>query len=118
MNKAKLELYQRALMTKLKDLYSAIEGKRTEGIRDFDEPEPDIYDLCVQSYSKEQIYSLCERDREVMLRVEEALDRIKRNTYGICEECEESIEERRLEALPWVKLCITCQSRKEAEVAA
>ena len=45
MNKAKLELYQRALMTKLKDLYSAIEGKRTEGIRDFDEPEPDIYDL-------------------------------------------------------------------------
>ena len=53
-----------------------------------------------------------------MLRVEEALDKIKRNTYGICEECEESIEERRLEALPWVKLCITCQSRKEAEVAA
>jgi DnaK suppressor protein len=118
MKKARLELYQRMLARKLEELYSAIEGKRVEGIRGFDEPEPDIYDLCVQSYSKEQLYSLCERDREALVRVEEALDKIKRKTYGICEECEGSIEEKRLEALPWVRLCISCQSRKEAEVAA
>ena len=118
MKKAKLELYKRMLVRKLDELYSAIEGKRVEGIRGFDEPEPDICDLCVQSYSKEQLYSLCERDREALVRVEEALDKIKRKTYGICEECEEPIGEKRLEALPWVRLCISCQSRKEAEVAA
>jgi len=118
MNKDKLEFYQRMLVKKLKELYSAIAGKRAEGIRDFDEIEPDIYDLCVQSYSKEQLFSLCERDREVLVSVEEALDRIRKNTYGMCDQCQKPIEERRVEALPWVKFCIVCQSKKEEGVAA
>jgi DnaK suppressor protein len=117
-NKDRLELYQRTLAQKLKELSSTIAGKRVEGIRDFDETEPDSCDLCVQSYSKEQLFSLCERDRALLVSVEEALDRIKKKTYGVCEECREPIEERRLEALPWVKLCIICQSRKEEGVAA
>jgi len=118
MKKNRLEVYRTTLVNKLKDLYSAIEGKRVDGIRDFEEAEPDIYDLCVQSYSKEQLYSLCERDRKVLIMVEEALDKIKTNVYGLCEECEEPIEEKRLEALPWVKLCINCQSKKEEGIAA
>ncbi len=114
----KLELYQRMLVTKLKELYTAIAGKRAEGIRDFDETEADLYDLCVQSYSKEQLFSLCERDREVLVSVEEALERIKKNTYGMCDQCQKPIEEKRLEALPWVKFCIVCQSKTEEGVAA
>ncbi len=118
MKKNRVEAYKRTLVNKLKDLYSAIEGKRVDGIKDFGEAEPDIYDLCVQSYSKEQLYSLCERDRKVLSLVEEALEKIKTSVYGLCEECEEPIEEKRLEALPWVKLCINCQSKKEEGIAA
>jgi len=118
MDKIKLEFYQGRLAKKVKELYSAIQEKRDEGLRDFDEAEPDLYDLCVQSYSKEQLYSLCERDREALALVREALDKIKNTSYGICEECEKPIEEKRLEALPWVKLCIVCQNKKENDVAA
>src|SRR5262245_38171909 len=118
MNNGKIDRYQDILTRKLKELYSAISGRKVEGMRGFGEPEPDIYDLCVQSYSKEQLFSLCERDREVLVSVREALEKIKGMTYGICEECEKLIEERRLEALPWVRLCVHCQNRKEDGLAA
>ena len=118
MKKDRVDFYQGMLINKLKELYSAIEDKRVDGIKDFEEAEPDIYDLCVQSYTKEQLYSLCERDRQVLMMVEEALGKIRTNTYGLCEECEGPINEKRLEALPWVRLCINCQSKKEEEIAA
>jgi DnaK suppressor protein len=118
MKKDRVDFYQDILFNKLKELYSAIEEKRVDGIKDFEEAEPDIYDLCVQSYTKEQLYSLCERDRQALTMVEEALGKIRTNSYGLCEECEEPINEKRLEALPWVKLCINCQSKKEEEIAA
>jgi DnaK suppressor protein len=118
MKKDRVDFYQDILINKLKELYSAIEEKRVDGIKDFEEAEPDIYDLCVQSYTKEQLYSLCERDRHVLTMVEEALAKIRANSYGLCEECEGPINEKRLEALPWVKLCINCQSKKEEEIAA
>ncbi len=118
MKQMKQEVYRNFLTNKLKELYSAIEEKRLDGIKDFEEAEPDIYDLCVQSYSKEQLYSLCERDRELMMMVKDALNKIDMNSYGLCEECEEPIGEKRLQALPWVKLCIHCQNKKEGEIAA
>jgi DnaK suppressor protein len=41
--------------------------------------------------------------------VEEALVRVKEGTYGICQECEEPISPKRLQALPWAKFCVRCQ---------
>lgn len=118
MKKNKQEVFRTILVNKLRELHSAIEEKRAEGINDFEEAEPDVYDLCVQSYSKEQIYSLCERDRQLLGMVKDALLKLKQDSYGLCEECEETINEKRLEALPWVRLCINCQSKKEEEIAA
>lgn len=118
MKRNKQEVYESILIDKLKELNSAIEEKRANSIKDFEEAEPDIYDLCVQSYSKEQLYSLCERDRELMMMVKDALGKMNLNSYGQCEECEEAIDEKRLQALPWVRLCIHCQNKKEGEIAA
>ena len=43
--------------------------------------------------------------------VNEALERLAAGDYGICEECEGKIAQRRLEILPWAKYCVTCQER-------
>lgn len=43
-----------------------------------------------------------------------ALERVQDGTYGLCEECEEPINKKRLDALPWARLCVTCQSRQES----
>jgi DnaK suppressor protein len=118
MNQDKQKFYQAILENKLHDLYSKVRGRLTEGMTEFEETEPDIYDLCVQLYTKDQFFSLCERERQILAMVEEALKKIRSKSFGYCEECQQPINEKRLEALPWVKLCITCQSEKEEGLAA
>ena len=46
--------------------------------------------------------------------IDASLERLQRGEYGICEECEESISEKRLKAVPWTRYCLTCQESLNA----
>ena len=72
----------------------------------------------------DQIQSNTDRDIAVLQldsktrRIQEmraALERIEDGTYGSCDECEVPIGKKRLDALPWARLCVTCQARQESE---
>ena len=41
--------------------------------------------------------------------IDAALERLRRGEYGICEECDEPISEKRLKAVPWTRYCLHCQ---------
>jgi DnaK suppressor protein len=41
--------------------------------------------------------------------IEAALDRLRSGQYGLCQECETPLSDRRLNALPWARYCIACQ---------
>ena len=60
---------------------------------------------------------LSARDKEKLLAIEEALEKIQEGTYGVCEECGDEIGTGRLKAMPLAKSCVTCQSRSEKEIA-
>jgi DnaK suppressor protein len=45
--------------------------------------------------------------------VHEALERIARSTFGVCEECEKPIPRRRLELVPYARLCAACAHTHE-----
>jgi DnaK suppressor protein len=45
--------------------------------------------------------------------VDSALARIKDGTYGECNSCHEELQQKRLEAVPWTRYCITCQEKTE-----
>ncbi len=49
------------------------------------------------------------RDRALLGAVDAALKRISERTFGQCLNCEQEINAKRLEAIPWVRYCITCQ---------
>ena len=49
------------------------------------------------------------RDRALLNAVDAALKRITEGTFGQCFNCEQEINAKRLEAIPWVRYCITCQ---------
>lgn len=49
-----------------------------------------------------------ERRTQKLNDIEEALRRVDQGTYGICENCGTEIGERRLQALPWARLCLAC----------
>lgn len=75
----------------------------------------DIYDIASSERERELALMLGDRDREKLAETEEALDRIKHGTYGICDECGEPIGEARLMAMPFTKVCIDCKSKDERE---
>ena len=60
---------------------------------------------------------LSARDKEKLWAIEEALEKIREGTYGVCEDCADEIGWGRLKAMPLAKLCVTCQSRREKETA-
>ena len=76
---------------------------------------PDVSDQA--SAEAEQNFSMRIREREQRLikKIDEALDRMDQNTYGICERCEEEIPYPRLKARPVTTLCINCKTLEEQE---
>jgi RNA polymerase-binding protein DksA len=48
-----------------------------------------------------------------LTQVSDALERMKRGTYGICQSCGRSISPDRLEVVPHASLCVDCQQKRE-----
>ncbi len=84
----------------------------TEGVKD---EGRDTYDLASDERDREINFILNDREREKMHAIDEALDRIKEKTYGICESCEGEIQLGRLKVLPFTRLCVRCQEENEKE---
>ena len=83
------------------------EGSKDEGM--------DAYDLASEERDRDISMILSDRDRAKLQAIDDALSRIKAGTYGICESCELDIAEDRLKALPFTRLCISCQAEQERE---
>jgi DnaK suppressor protein len=56
---------------------------------------------------------LRERERHLIAKIDQALQKIESNEYGLCESCGEEIGLKRLEARPVAELCIDCKSEQE-----
>ena len=84
----------------------------TEGIKD---EGRDTYDLASDERDREINFILNAREREKLLAIDEALQRIKDKTYGLCESCEGEIQLGRLKVLPFTRLCVRCQEENEKE---
>jgi DnaK suppressor protein len=62
-------------------------------------------------------FALMEMESETLRKIDEALLRLDEGTYGICSECDDSISEMRLKALPFATLCRDCQEQAEESEA-
>jgi len=76
----------------------------------------DIYDIASNERERELTLMLGDRDRGKLSEIEDALERLRDNSYGTCEECGEPIAEDRLRALPATKVCVECMSKMEKEL--
>jgi len=86
--------------------------EETEGVKD---EGRDTYDLASDERDREINFILNARERDKLLAIDEALQRIKDKTYGICESCEGEIQLGRLKVLPFTRLCVRCQEENEKE---
>ena len=76
---------------------------------------PDEIDQACAEYDQSFIFRLRDREKYYLSKVEKALNKIEENTFGVCEECEEPINIKRLEARPVTNLCIRCKEEQELE---
>ena len=67
---------------------------------------PDETDLAASEINQNLIFKLRDRERQLLVKIDEALGRMDDGVFGLCEECEEPIEPRRLEARPVSTMCI------------
>jgi len=109
----KVEKFKQRLLAKRKMLLSGVRGSNVKSLETHTDGIQDIADQASSAYTKEFLLSIGDAERRMLNQVDEALDRIRQETYGLCDGCGELIGERRLEALPFAKLCIACQEEEE-----
>jgi DnaK suppressor protein len=68
-------------------------------------------------FEAERLVTISDDLQDILTQVNTALERMDDGTYGICASCGKKIAAARLEAFPYVALCIECQSRRERDQA-
>jgi DnaK suppressor protein len=111
------EALQQMLMRKRQEILKEIEGSLGQSLTEDQqrrlESARDVGDQALMDLDRELGISLMEMRNRRRQAIDEALTRLNEGTYGICAECGIEISERRLEAVPFAKLCVECQSREE-----
>ena len=70
-------------------------------------------DQGTDNMEREKNFFYAQRNNHTLQDIEDALDRIENETYGLCVQCEKPISRERLEIVPYALLCISCQSDQE-----
>ncbi len=111
------EKLHRMLMAKRHEIMKSIEGGLGQTLTEAQERRleaaMDVGDQALMALERDLGISLMEmRNRQRQL-IDDALTRLDEGTYGTCAECGVEINERRLAAVPFAKLCLDCQSKQE-----
>ena len=111
------EVLQRMLLSKRQEIMREIEGNLGQSLTEDQqrrlESARDVGDQALMDLDRELGISLMEMRNRRRQAIDEALTRLSEGTYGICAECGIEVSEKRLEAVPFAKLCVQCQSRQE-----
>jgi RNA polymerase-binding transcription factor len=113
MDKKRLDYYKKKLQARREELMKTIARTEEEGRQADDDPTVDLADKAANSYTKEFLFGMTNSDRTILNLIDAALKRIQANEYGVCANCQEEMQQKRLEAVPWAKHCLNCQEKME-----
>jgi len=110
------------IRSKYPDIQRALERQRADLLGEVGDvltqhktPEalPDVSDQASAEEDQRFSMRIMEREQKLLKKVNEALGRMKNQTYGICEQCGEDIPYKRLKARPVTTFCIECKTLQE-----
>jgi len=113
MNAKKMNQFKKLMNEQLKTLIQEAQ-KTVTGMTDGKENFPDPTDRATLESDRNFMLRIRGRERKLILKIEEALERIESGGFGICESCGDEIGEERLKARPVTTLCIECKKKEEA----
>ncbi len=110
----KKEKFRKILLDRLNELLKEATKTMSEMSSDT-ENFPDPTDRAALESDRNFELRIRDRERKLIKKIKDALQRIEDGTYGICEQCGEEISEERLMARPVTTLCIKCKEKQEKE---
>jgi DnaK suppressor protein len=111
MEQEDIEFFRHLLKQRMKELRS--EAGRTVENMDEDENFPDPSDRATLESNRNSELRIRDRERKLIFKIQEALQRLDSGEFGICAECGEEIGIERLKARPVTTFCIACKSSQE-----
>ena len=114
MDQKKMKVFRERLLLKKQQILEAYNKNKTYGKEADGEATQDIADKAANSYTKEFLFSLSTTERDILQQVDEAIVRLDGRRFGTCASCEEEMNLKRLEAVPWARFCLSCQEKQES----
>jgi DnaK suppressor protein len=115
LNKKERERYRKKLLKKKEEIVNKISETYNESKEVESGIAQDVVDKAESSYTKEFLLSLSNAERKQLLMIDEALKRIDKEEFSICQSCGKNISKKRLDVIPWTPYCIDCQEKEEEE---
>ena len=115
MKQREFRQFQQVLERQRDEILRSLARSNKEG-RALEEDYPqDLGDHSVTNLSRELLFQQSTHRRQLLRKIEVALERIREGTFGECTSCGEQISVRRLEAMPFAAYCRDCQESLERE---
>lgn len=114
LKQGKMETYKALLTQKINELLSEA-GKTVTEMTNGKENYPDPNDRASLESDRNFELRIRDRERKLIMKMQEAIKRIEDGVFGICEVCGGQISEKRLIARPVTTLCIDCKTKQEKQ---
>jgi len=115
--KAEWQKYYARLLELRAQLLSQMDGLAKQSAEEAPGYSLHMADSGTDNFDRDFALSLLSSDQDAIYEIEEALKRIEKNTYGICELTGKQIPKSRLEAIPWARFTVQAQTQLEREGA-
>jgi DnaK suppressor protein len=109
--------YHRHLLELRDRLLQQMSGLAKESAEEMSNYSLHMADSGTDNFDRDFALSLLSSDQDAIYEIEEALKRIEKNTYGICELTGKPIPVPRLDAIPWTRFTVEAQSQLERDGA-
>jgi RNA polymerase-binding transcription factor DksA len=87
--------------------------KGTDAAGDLSTLPQHLADLGTDSHEQDISLGLMENETDELHEIQEAFERIKDGSFGLCETCKKKIPKERLKAIPYARLCVACKKKEE-----
>ncbi|MDT8441938.1 MAG: RNA polymerase-binding protein DksA [Desulfuromonadales bacterium] len=114
MDKEKLEEFRQILQEQMDQLLRDA-GRTVSDMTDEKVNFPDPTDRASLESDRNFELRIRDRERKLISKIREGLERIESGEFGLCEDCGEEIGEARLKARPVTTLCIDCKTEQERQ---
>jgi DnaK suppressor protein len=115
MNARRLKHFREVLLEELKRHAQLVSEDQAAAIDAAGDGAKESADLSLRDVIEEIALKLGDQESQMVADIDQALQRIREGSYGICERCGRPIDERRLEAMPTARYDAVCQTAIEEE---